>query len=146
LAAREKIREHRSDLPTPQEVESRQKDGWRLTAVEWDRGLGDRSSEDASIQQEIPYGLRISRDGLHLAEDAEEIAVLRQILSGLVDDRALSEIAEDLHNRGSRTRRGQPWKQVDLFELLPRIVEAGADILRSEAWSQERDENKLRVV
>ena len=70
MAAREKIREHRSDLPTPQEVESRQKDGWRLTAVEWERGLGDRSSEDASIQQEIPYGLRISRDGLHLAEDA----------------------------------------------------------------------------
>ena len=146
MAAREKIREHRSDLPTPQEVESRAKDGWRLAAVEWERGLDDQPSGDGPIQQEIPYGLRISADGLHLTEDAEEIAVLRQILSGLVDDRALSEIAEDLHHRGSRTRRGQPWKQVDLFELLPRIVEAGGDILRSEAWSRERDENKLRAV
>ena len=121
MAAREKIREHRSDLPTPGEVESRQEDGWRLVAVEWERGVDDRSSGEAPIQQEIPYGLRISEDALHLVEDAEEVAVLRQILSGLVDDRALSEIAQDLDHLGSRTRRGQPWKQVDLFELLPRL-------------------------
>ena len=146
MAAREKVREHRSDLPTPGEVESRQKDGWRLAAVEWERGVDDRPSGEGSIRQEIPYGLRISEDGLYLVEDAEEVAVLRQILSGMVDDRALSEIAEDLDQLGSRTRRGQPWKQVDLFELLPRIVEAGADILRSDAWVRERGENKLRAV
>ena len=54
MAAREKIREHRSDPPTPEEVESRQKDGWLLTAVEWERSLEDPSSGDERLSRRFP--------------------------------------------------------------------------------------------
>ena len=143
----ERIREHRSDVPSAEEVASRSDDGWGLAAVEWERA-GDvpGSPGSVSIQHETPYGLRSSGEGRFLEEDESEQSVLRRVLSGLVDDRPLSEIATELNEQGLRMRNGQAWKQTALFDLLPRIVEAGAEILRSEAWSRERQDRRLRAV
>jgi hypothetical protein len=136
----ERLREERDELPTVAEVERREREGWRLSAVEW-RREGD---EQATAAHELPYGLRVSEDGFSLAENAEEQEVLRTILAGLVADRPLGEIAADLEARGYRTRRGVIWSQASIFELLPRLVEAGPGIFRSPEWQQSR--KGLRAV
>ena len=146
MSVNERIREHRDDLPSEEELRGRQSEGWRVVAVEWERGPGSTEVAAASPKHEIPYGLRPSSDGLFLEDHPEELATLRQILSGMVDDVALSAIAETLNEEGQRTRHNRHWKQGDLFDLLPRIVEVGADILRSEAWSDERKDRQLRAV
>ncbi len=146
----ERIREHRDDLPSEDELRTRKSEGWKLVAIEWQRGAS--SAEPAadstadSGRREVPYGLRASFDGLFLEDHPQELATLRRILGGMVDDETLSAIAEQLNDEGLRTRQDERWKQGDLFDLLPRIVEAGADILRSKAWSDERQDRRLRAI
>ena len=146
MTANERIREHRDDLPSEEEIQGRRNEGWKLVAVEWERGSGSTESAAASPRREVPYGLRPTADGLFLEDHPEELATLRRILGGMVEDEALSVIAERLNEEGLRTRYNHRWRQSDLFDLLPRIVEAGADILRSEAWSAERRGHGLRAI
>ena len=93
---------------------------------------------------EIPYGLNVAADGTSLEENEKEQGILRGILAGLVDDRSLGDIAEDLNAAGSLTRLGRKWRQTDVFELLPRVVEAGAAIFRTREWTERQRE--LRAV
>lgn len=147
MSAVERLREHRSDLPTAEEAEAREREGWRLAAVEWERQTERVGPPPEPSRHEVPYGLSPSEDGHFLEDSPAEVEVLRLALAGMVDDRSLSEIASELNAAGYRTRRGKPWKQCDLFDLLPRLVEAGADILRSEAWSSRpRREPRLQTV
>ena len=145
MTVSERIREHREDLPSEQELRDRRSDGWKLVAVEWQRGASSSAPAGGSARREVPYGLRPSSDGIFLEDHPEELATLRRILGGMVDDEPLSAIAEQLNDAGLRTRYDRRWKQGDLFDLLPRIVDAGADILRSDAWSDERKQ-RLRAV
>jgi len=146
----ERVREHRGDPPDAEEVRSRAEEGWRLVAVEWERaGSGSAAEEEESppAAHEVPYGQRVcGGQELFLEDHPDEQRTLRLILAGLVDDRPLSAIARDLNERGLRTRRGESWTQSGLFDLLPRIVEAGARILRSEAWAEERRQSRLRAI
>ena len=146
MTVNERIREHRDDLPSEEELRVRQSEGWKLVAVEWERGAGSTESATESARREVPYGLRASSDRLFLEDHPQELATLRRILSGLVDDVPLTAIAERLNDEGLRTRRNRRWKQSDLFDLLPRIVEVGADILRSDAWSDDRKDHRLRAI
>ena len=118
---------------TPELLEERRAAGWRPVAIEWQREgtAGQRLTQ-------IPYGLKVAADGQHLAEDTGEMEVLRIILSHIVRDRALSEIAEALGERGHRRRDGRPWSQSAVFDLLPRLVEVAPSIYASEAWRSER--------
>ena len=147
MSAIERLREHRSDLPSAEETEARERHGWRLAAVEWERQAGGFGPALETGRREVPYGLRTSEDGHFLEDHPAEVEVLRLALGGMVDDCSLSEIASELNGAGYRTRRGEAWTQGDLFDLLPRLVGAGADILRSEAWSsRERREPRLQAV
>ena len=147
MSAMERLREHRSDLPSAEETEARERDGWRLAAIEWERRVEDFGASLETGRREVPYGLSTSKDRHFLEDDPAEVEVLRLALAGMVDDRSLSEIASELNAAGYRTRQEKPWKQGDLFDLLPRLVEAGADILRSEEWSsRQRREPRLQAV
>ncbi len=112
--------------------------GWRLVSVEWEREI---TAEGPAVYREIvPYGLQVAADGKHLEENPGETQVLLTVLEGIVGDRRLSQIATDLNNRGLRTRSGDRWATGQIFELLPRIIEAGPRLLPSEEWIARREQ------
>ena len=112
--------------------------GWRLVAVEWEREI--TAGKPAGYRESVPYGLQASADGKHLEENPAETQVLLAILEGIVSDRRLSQIAKDLNDRRLRTRSGELWSAGAIFELLPRIIEAGPRLLPSEEWVARREQ------
>lgn len=122
-------------------------DGWTLTAIEWVRevevpeGASKVPALEVKVEpEEIPYGLRIGEDGLHLEPNPVETTVLLLILEKIVMEKRLTQIADDLNNRGFRTRRGTHWTPPVIFDLLPRLIEAGPKLLKSSEWHQRRSE------
>jgi hypothetical protein len=125
-------------------------DGWTLAAVEWVRevevpeGTTEAPPLEINVEpEEIPYGLRISDDGLHLEQNPVETTVLLLILEKIVMERRLSQIADDLNSRGFRTRRGTRWSSSTIFDLLPRLIEVGPKLLKSPDWRERRSQISL---
>ena len=131
-------REELKEPLTSELISARAAEGWRPVAVEWVR---DSAAEEATPTQllEVPYGYRIADDGVHLAPDPQEQAALMLILDRIVIDRPLKEVAAELEKEGFRTREGRPFTQVDVFELLPRIVESSPAMFRSDRWLKLRE-------
>jgi Recombinase len=112
--------------------------GWRLVSIEWEREI--TAEGPAGFRESVPYGLQVASDGKHLEENPQETQVLLAVLEGIVGDRRLSQIAKDLNDRGLRTRNGDQWATGQIFELLPRIIEAGPRLLPSEEWVARREQ------
>jgi hypothetical protein len=55
-----------------------------------------------------------------------------------IQDGPYSGIAAELNRRGYRTRNGQAWTPISVFQMLPRLIEAGPGILNSDEWRQRR--------
>jgi hypothetical protein len=119
-------------------------DGWTLAAVEWVREVEAPETTEAPLietsiePEEIPYGLRIGDDGLHLEPNPVENTVLLLILEKIVMEKRLGQIADDLNSRGFRTRKGTRWSSPAIFDLLPRLIEAGPKLLKSDDWRERR--------
>ncbi len=124
--------------------EERKRSGWRLAAVEWERSV-EGSEPESGIVEELPYGLRVGDDCLHLEENPSERQVMVSIMEGIVQDKNLSEVAVDLNERGYRTRSGAKWGPAAVFNLLPRLIETGPRIFNTAEWA-ERRRRLLRVV
>jgi hypothetical protein len=90
----------------------------------------------------IPYGLRVSEDCRHLEVDPAEREVMKLIVAMIAGDHPLSKIASELNGRGFRTRSDTPWTQLQIFQLLPRVIEFGPEILSEKDWI----EHKKRVL
>ena len=135
--AMERIRETLEDGVDRDALERKQREGWRAVAIEWER---DAPGEPALVREreEIPYGARVSVDGLHLEESPEEMQVLTAMMDLMVQDRSFSQIAQRLNGQGFRTRRGTEWTQVSVFQMLPRVVEFGPRVFRSEEWTRRK--------
>lgn len=137
----ERWREPLSTLPSPESWKQREKEGWRLVAIEWERP--ERPAGPAAIDERpIPYGLRISSDCRHLEVDPIEKEAMSLVVAMIAGDHPLSRIASELNQRKFRTRAGGNWTQVKIFQLLPRIIELGPEILAAKDWS----ETKRRVL
>jgi hypothetical protein len=135
-------REPVTELPSREVMERRKADGWKVAAIEWERASRDGASPSEPSKRPIPYGLRISADCRHLEVDPVEKENLRLIVAMIAGDHPLSRIAHELNERGSRTRAGGSWTQLQIFQLLPRIIEFGPEILSAQDWS----ESKKRVL
>ena len=131
----ERFREPVSALPTPSTHEKKQKEGWRLVALEWER---EGAREAPEGRRPIPYGLRISTDCQHLEVDPAEKDVVATIIAMIAGDHPLSRIAAELNRRGSRTRSGAEWTQLKIFQMLPRVIELGPEILSQREWSASK--------
>ena len=76
MAQKERIRETLSSLPTLEHLVERVEAGWKPVAIEWEReaaaaaGLAVHEHE----VEEIPYGLRVSDDGMGLVASETERA------------------------------------------------------------------------
>jgi hypothetical protein len=120
--------------------------GWKVANIEWVREATSETaeplpgSEDDRTTAPVPYGLQVAKDGQYLEENPLEATVLMLILEQIVKEKRISEIAIQLNHEGHRTRDGTLWSPTAVFNLLPRLIEAGPSILKSHRWSERRTE------
>src|SRR5689334_13912334 len=93
-------------------------EGWRLIAVHWERDVEGAPPETAHWTEEVPYGLRVADDCIHLEEDPAERRALELMLKLLSSDKPMSQIARELNDQNLRTRTGSPWTQTAVFNML----------------------------
>ncbi len=134
MPRKDRVREIISSVPPPEVLAQRAAQGWQLTAIIWEREIPDGEPE----LQDPPFGLRVAADAWHLEDDPQEKAILMAALANVVQDRRPAEIAENLNRLGYKTRRGTPWTAISVFELLPRMIEAGARIFSTTEWDGVR--------
>jgi hypothetical protein len=117
-------------------------EGWKIVHIEWARDtnsaeLSTRSAQVSTEPAVLPYGLQVG-DGGQVEENPTETAVLLLMLEEIVREKRVQEIAAELNLRGFATRAATKWQAVDVFNLLPRLIEAGPSLLRSSAWQHRR--------
>jgi len=136
MAKMERVREVLSGQLTSEYINQRTAAGWRLAAAIWERPqTGEAGSRPV---EEVPYGLKISDDCSELEEDLHEREALVVMLELIVQDKPLSLVAEELNNRGLRTRQQMKWTPGSVFDMLPRLIEVGPRIFTSEEWVVRR--------
>jgi Recombinase len=112
--------------------------GWRLVALEWEREI-EGTDEAESLIQDLPYGLRVAADCLHLEEDPAEKSALVMMMDLIVRDDPFSKVADELNQHGLRMRNGSPWNPVSVFNMLPRLIEMGPRIFSSQEWQTRKE-------
>jgi hypothetical protein len=147
MARKERVRETLTGLPTLEHLVGRVEKGWKLIAIEWERDAvsSPQPEEQQQIVQEIPFGLRVADDCSGLVESPSERQIVITALDMIVDDRPLSQVADELNRRGYKTREGTPWTSTALFILLPRMIEIGPRLFTSADWSA-RKQRLQRVI
>ena len=138
MLKKERIRESLHGLPTLEYLMQRMELGWRPAAIEWERDIVAEPSARGGYAEEIPYGLQVSDDCSGLVENPAEREIITIALDMIVEDCALSRVANELNGRGYKTRAGRPWTPTDLFSLLPRMIQVGPRLFSSEQWTSRR--------
>jgi hypothetical protein len=137
MAQVERVRETIQGPVTEDLIREKAKAGWKPVAVVWERELD--ASEPSYIREvDVPYGYKVAPDAVHLEVNDQENQVLMLTMELIVQDHRLSHIAARLNERGFRTRSGFLWNPASVFELLPRLIEAGPRIFTSEEWIERR--------
>jgi hypothetical protein len=143
----ERIRQPASGQLTWDEIQKLQNEGWNLIALEWERNLpeGEIKTSEQHAHEDPPFGLRVAIDSPTLVEDRTENEAMVAMMELLIQDGPYSFIAEELNRRGFRTREGLKWSPVSVFEMLPRLIDAGPRILSSENWRRRKQEYQRKV-
>jgi len=141
----ERIRQTESGQLTWDQIKNFQNQGWRLIALEWERRVPEAETSDAGDHEAPPFGLRVSPDCSSLVEDLSENETLLAMMELIIQDGPYSSVAEELNRRGYRTREGSKWSPVSVFEMLPRLIDAGPRILASKNWQQRKQEYQGRT-
>lgn len=138
MAKKERIREALDGLPTREYLMRRIELGWRPAFIEWEREIVPIGADGEPWSEDIPFGLQVSTDCNGLVENPTEREVITTAIDMIVEDRPLSQVANELNNRGYKTRTGSPWTPSDLFTLLPRMIQVGPKLFTSEQWTTRR--------
>ncbi len=145
MADVERIREAVSGPVSTEDLQRRISEGWKLVAIEWERegaaqaaAMPAPTGETRQPSAEVPFGLKVSGDCAHLEEDPGEREVLLAMMELTIQDGPYSGIADELNRRGFRTREGARWTPVSVFQMLPRLIEAGPRIFHSSDWEERR--------
>jgi hypothetical protein len=131
----QRVREVPSGPLTQDYVSQKGKEGWRLTAVEWEREVDEPATQPAALSEEVPFGLKVSADCSHLEENPAEKQALVLMMDLIVQDAPLSLVAEELNRKGFRTRAGGNWTPGSVFDMLPRLIQVGPKIFSSNEWT-----------
>lgn len=134
----ERVREVVSSLPTPDYWIRKAEGGWKLVAVEWAREVETDLPAPSLPREEVPFGLQVADDCLHLEENPTERAALMLMMELIVEDKPLSQVASELNRRGFRMRHGSAWGPESVFDLLPRLIEVAPRISTSQDWVARR--------
>lgn len=138
----ERLRQTVSSFPTDEDVLNRAREGWKLVAVEWERPAPTPTGQR---KVEVPFGLKVSDDCRYLEEDAQEMEVLTSGMELMISECPFTRIADELNRKGFRTRNGEAWSPISVFNLLPRLIEVGPRIFPSEDWAERRKKIYERV-
>ena len=139
MARVERIRESVTGTVDADHMRQKTEAGWRLVALEWQREIQGEEGESEILIQDVPYGLRVSTDCLHLVEDPDEKNALMMMMELIVREDPFSQVATELNERGFRTRNGSLWTPVSVFNMLPRLIEVGPNIFSSAEWEARRE-------
>src|SRR5579864_8731193 len=96
----ERIRESVSAPVDAEHIREKAASGWRLVALEWQREIQGEEAEPETVIQEIPYGLRVSHDCLHLEDDPDEKSALLMMMELIIRDDPFSQVAGELNEHG----------------------------------------------
>ncbi|WP_263416373.1 recombinase family protein [Terriglobus albidus] len=139
----ERVKDRISGPFSPTLITERQKAGWQLVSIEWRRELPESETpHEPEHMEEIPYGLRLSDDGLRLEIDPYENSVLMQMMDLLGQDFSYSQIVSALNERGLRTRANAPWDRVSLHKMMPRLIEVGPRLFAGDQWKSLHTRHK----
>lgn len=138
MAKINRVREVVKSLPDPVYLAQRTEAGWKLVALEWERVEETEGKQSRPLREQVPYGMRVSDDCLHLEENPEELQVLMLMMEEIVQDNPLSKVVTALNAAGFRTREGEPWDAVAVFNMLPRLIEVGPRMFSTEEWELRR--------
>jgi hypothetical protein len=146
MAHYERIRDVISGPFSPDVLRQRTAAGWQLVGIEWRRELPDSETpSEGAYGEDVPYGLRISEDGLRLEVHPRENQVLMLMMELLGQDFSYSAIVSDLNEKGFRMRDGRPWSRVAVFNMMPRLIEVGPRLFGSEEWKAwQENSSRLR--
>ncbi len=118
----------------PTHIQQRAASGWRMVAVEWEREV----DADAPVREEVPFGMRLSPETASLELNPQEWQALILMMDMTVQEGPYWTIAEELNRRGYRTRNGDPWTPISVFQMLPRLIELGPRIFATDEWKHRR--------
>jgi hypothetical protein len=122
-------------------------EGWSIAAIEWVREAEKTDTAEpqqaSMVKAEIPYGLEVAESGMELIPNPLEGSILLLILQKIVKEKRIGDIANELNRNGYRTRDGALWTAPAVFNLLPRLIEAGPELLKSPAWQELRGKTSL---
>ncbi len=98
-----------------------------MTAVsQWEReAIGERTRDALNHKKAngervgtMPFGYRLSPDGIHLDREPAEQAVLTQIRTLRASGSTYRQIAAELNQQGLKTRRGTAWRHQYIAGVL----------------------------
>jgi hypothetical protein len=137
MAHFERIRDVISGPFSPEVIQQRTAAGWQMVSIEWRRELPERETPtEGAYNEDIPYGLRISEDCLRLEVHPTENQAMMLMMELLGQDFSYSSIVSDLNEKGFRMRDGSPWNRVAVFNMMPRLIEAGPRMFSSGDWKR----------
>jgi hypothetical protein len=139
MAGFERVREPLEGSIDPEYVKQREKAGWRLVGVEWEReaeasALGEREPR----LEDPPNCVGVGGDCDHLEENPDEMQFLLSMMELIIQDISLTKVAEELTRKGYRTRKGAEWGPVAVFNMLPRLIELTPRIFATQEWVERR--------
>jgi len=138
----ERIRQTLSGSIRMEDVEKFQTQGWRPKAIEWEREVPMTGRPPQPDLEDPPFGLRVADDCSTLEENPSEKEILLTMMELIIQDGPYSLIAQRLNEKGYVTRQGSKWNPVAVFEMLPRLIEAGPKILSTEEWQRRRQQSQ----
>jgi hypothetical protein len=138
MARLQHTREVLSHPLTGADLDRKAAEGWKPVAVMWQSQISDDQPPLADITEPVPYGLKIAEDCLALEQDVQEREALIVMLEMIIQDKPLSETADELNRCGFRTRHNSKWTPGSVFDMLPRLIEVGPRVFSTEEWVVRR--------
>src|SRR5579863_5086747 len=105
MAKIERVREVVTRPLEAEHLKQRADAGWKLIALEWQRETEGEEPGPGPLAEEVPFGLKVAADCSHLEENSREKEALVLMMDLIVDDNPLSKVADELNQRGFRTRQ-----------------------------------------
>ena len=143
MAKLERIRESLGGNLDPEYLKQRQQEGWRIVGLEWEKETETDAIREPTKVEDAPFGTRISGDCEHLEENLPEMQFLLSMMELIIQDISLTKVAEELNKKGFRTRKGDEWGPVAVFNMLPRLIELTPRIFKSQEWVERRKQLSL---
>ena len=145
MAQFERIRDLVTGPLNPDHIKQRQEAGWTLAALEWTREVSDSKPAVGPLTEDVPYGMRVADDCLHLEEDPQEMGTLMLMMELLINEKRVADVALELNENGYTARNSVVWTPVMIFNMFPRLIEMGPRIFSTDEW-EERKKKLLRPV